>query len=96
MCISTHRIQILSLLDSDSVVTLLGSPTLRNTYCQKIKLPMGEKANAHSIFRLKVTNDGQMPITMYIKCGFTFLELKVLNVGMLITEELNQVLDKEH
>ena len=33
---------------------------------------------------------------MYTELDFTFLGLKVLNVGVLIAEELNQVLDKEH
>ena len=33
---------------------------------------------------------------MCIKLDLTFLGLKVLNVGVLITEEPNQVLDKEH
>ena len=33
---------------------------------------------------------------MYIKLDLTFLGLKVPNVSMLITEELSQVLDKEH
>ena len=37
-----------------------------------------------------------MPMKMYIKLNLTFLGLKVLNVGMLIAEEPNQVLDKEH
>ena len=45
---------------------------------------------------LTVANDGQMPIKMYTKLDLTFLRLKVLKVGVLIAEELNQVLDKKH
>ena len=37
-----------------------------------------------------------MPIKMYTELDLTFLELKVPNVGMLIAEEPNQVLDKKH
>ena len=37
-----------------------------------------------------------MPIRMYIELDISFFGLKVPNVGMLIAEELNQVLDKEH
>ena len=54
-----------------------------------------EKADTHTLFKLTVANDGQMPISMYTKIDFTFLGLKVPNVGVLIAEEPNQVLDKE-
>ena len=96
VCISTHRIQIPSLLDSGSKVTLLWQPYFNKYILPKIKLVMGKKANAHSLFRLTVTNDGQMPIKMYIKLDITVLEFKVPNVGVLITEKPYQVLDKEH
>ena len=43
-----------------------------------------------------VANDGQMPIRMYTELDFTFWRLKMLNVGVLIVEEPNQVLGKEH
>ena len=36
-----------------------------------------------------------MPIKMYTELDLTFLWLKVPNVGMLIAEEPNQVLDKK-
>ena len=57
---------------------------------------MGEKADAQSLSRLTVANDGQMPIRMYIKLDLMFWGIKVPNVGMLTAEEANQVLDKEH
>ena len=37
-----------------------------------------------------------MPIKMYTELDLTFLGLKVLKVGVLIAEELNQVLDTKH
>ena len=37
-----------------------------------------------------------MPIKMYTELDLTFLGLKVPKVGVLITEEPNQVLDKKH
>ena len=95
-CISAHGIQILSLLDSGSEVTLLWQSYFNKHILLKIKLPTGEKADAHTLFKLTVANDGQMPIKMYTELDITFLGLKVLNVGMLIAEELNQVLDKKH
>ena len=57
---------------------------------------MGEKADTHTIFKLTIANDWQMPIKMYMELDFTFWGLKVPNVGVLIAEEVNQVLDKEH
>ena len=96
VCISAHRIQIPSLLDSGSEVTLLWQSYFDQHKQPKIKLATGEKANTHCLFKLTVANDGQMPIKMYTKLDLTFLGLKVLKVGVLIAEELNQVLDKKH
>ena len=96
VCISTHWIKIPSLLDSGSEVTLLWQSYFNKYILPKIKPAMGEKADTHSLFRLTDTNDGQMPIRMYTELNLTFWGLKVPNVGMLIIEELNQVLDKKH
>ena len=37
-----------------------------------------------------------MPFKMYTEIDLTFLGAQSANVGMLIAEELNQVLDKKH
>ena len=95
VCISAHGIQIPSLLDSGSEVTLLWQSYFEHIL-PKIKLATGEKADAHSLFKLTVANDGQMPIKMYTKLDLTFLGLKVPKVGVLIVEEPNQVPDKKH
>ena len=65
VCISAHRIQIPSLLDSGSEVTLLQLLYFDQHILPKIKLATNEKANTHSLFKLTVANDGQMPIKMY-------------------------------
>ena len=70
--ISAYGIQIPSLLDSGSEVMLL-----RQSYCEqhllpKIKLVMNEKADAHKLFNLTVTNDRHLPIKMYSKLDITF------------------------
>ena len=96
VCISAHRIQIPSLLDSGSEVTLLWQSYFDQHILPKIKPATGEKANAHCLFKLTVANDGQMPIKMYIELDLTVLGLKVPKVGVLIAEEPNQVLDKKH
>ena len=96
VCISAHRIQIPSLLDSGSEVTLLQQSYFDQHILPKIKPATGEKANAHCLFKLTVANDEQMPINMYTKLDLTFLGPKVPKVGVLIAEEPNQVLDKKH
>ena len=96
VCISAHGIQIPSLLDSGSEVTLLRQSYFDQHILPKIKPATGEKANAHCLFKLTVASDGQMPIKMYTELDLTFLGLKVPKVGVLIAEEPNQVLDKKH
>ena len=79
-----------------SQVILLGKSYFEQHLLPKIKLAMSEKANAHKLFKLMVTNDGQLLSKMYTKLDITFLGLKVLNVGMLIIDNPSQVLDKKH
>ena len=52
VCISAHGIQIPSLLDSSSGVTLLQQSYFNKHILPKIKLAMGEKADAHTLFKL--------------------------------------------
>ena len=89
MFISAHGIQIPSLLDSSSEVTLLWQLYFDQHLLPKIKLATGEKAKAHTLFILMVSNDGKLPVKMYTKLDITFLGLKVPNVGVLIVENLN-------
>ena len=96
VCISAHRIQIPSLLDSGSEVTLLQQSYFDQHILPKIKPATGEKADAHCLFKLTVANDGQMLIKMYTKLDLKFLGLNVPKLGVLIAEEPNQVLDKKH
>ena len=92
----THGIQIPSLLDSGSEVTLLQQLYFDKHILPKINLATGEKANTHNLFKLTVANGAQMPIKMYMELDLIFWGLKVLNMGILIAEEPNQVLDKKH
>ena len=94
--ISAHGIQIPSLLDSGSDVTLLRQSYFEKHLLPKIQVVTGEKANAHQLFHLMVANDGQLPVKMYPELDINFLGLKVLHVGILIIKDLFQVLDKKH
>ena len=94
--ISAYEIQIPSLLDSGSEVMLLRQSYFNQHLLPKIKSVTSEKAEAHQLFNLTVTNDGQLPVKMYTELDITFLGLKVLNVGILVVEDPSQVLDKKH
>ena len=61
VCISAHGIQIPSLLDSDSDVTLLRQSYFEKHLLPKIQVATSEKAEVHQIFHLTVANYGQFP-----------------------------------
>ena len=52
-----------------------------------------EKGKAHSLFRLTITNDKQLPINMFIELDVNFLGLKVPYVEFLITKDPNCILN---
>ena len=56
---------------------------------------MGDKLDAHILFNLTTANDGKLPMKKYIELDINFMGLKVLNVGFLIINEPNRVLDKK-
>ena len=91
-----HGIQIPSLLNSGSEVMLLRQSYFEEHLLSKIKSVTGEKAKALMLFKLTVTNGGQLLIKMYTTLDITFLGLKVPNVGMLIVEDPTKVLDRKH
>ena len=63
VCISMPmEFKFQSLLDAGRKVTPLQQLYFNKYILPNIKLAMGEKANTHSLFRLTVTNDGQMLI----------------------------------
>ena len=96
VCISAHGIQIPSLLDLGSNMMMLRQAYFENHLLPKIQAVTGEKAEAHQLSHLTVTNDGQLPVKMYTELDINFLGVKVLNVGVLIIDNPSQVLDKKH
>ena len=95
VCISAHEVQIPSLLDSGSEVTLLRQSHFEKHLLPKIQVATSEKAKAHQLFHLMVTNDGQLPVKMYTELDINFLGLRVPNVDILVVEDPSQVLDKK-
>ena len=94
--ISAHGIQMPSLLDSGCEMLLLRQSYFEQHLLPKIQVVTSEKVEAHQLFHLMVANDGQLPVKMYTELDINFLGLKVLNVGILVVEDLSQVLDKIH
>ena len=92
--ISSMEVQIPSLLDSGSEVSLIHYSHFKEHLLPKIEDPTGEKSEAHILFNLTAPNDGQLPMEKYIELDVKFLGLKVLNVGFLIIDDPNRVPDK--
>ena len=82
-------VQILSLLDLGSEVSLICYSHFKEHLLPKIEAPTGEKSDAQVLFNLTAANDGLLPVKKYIKLDINFLGLKVPNVGFLILEEPN-------
>ena len=87
--ISSKGVQIPSLLDSGSEVSLICHSYFKEHLLPKIGTPMGEKSDAHILFNLMAANDGQLPIKKQVELDINLLGLKVPNVWFLILEEPN-------
>ena len=94
--VASMGVQVPSLLDSGSEVSLIRYSCFKEHLLPKIEMPMGEKSDAHILFNLTAANDGQLPVKQYTVLEVNFLYLKVLNVGFLIMDEPNKVLEKKH
>ena len=94
--IASMGVQVPSLLDSGSDVSLIRYSYFKEHLLPKIEMPTGEKSDAHILFNLTARNDGQLPVKQYIELDINFMGLKVLNVGFLIIDERNKVLEKKH
>ena len=62
-----------SLLDWGSDVMLLRQSYFEKHLLPKIQVATGEKAEAHQLFHLTVTNDGQLTVKMYTELDINFL-----------------------
>ena len=90
VCISYKGVQMPSLLDSGSEVTLFQQSFFNKHLLGKVDTPSGKKADAHLFLHLAIGNDGQLPVKMYAELDVSFLGLKVPQVGFLIVDELNK------
>ena len=84
------------MLDSGSEVLLNHQSYFKEHLLPRIETPKGEKADAHVLFNLLAANDGWLPMKTYIELDTNVLGMKVLNVGFLILEGPNRVLERQH
>ena len=91
-----ERKVIPSLLDSGSQVTLICQSFFEQEILPNIKPADGEKAKAHQPFQLTAANNGKLPISMYVELDLDFLGIVVTKVGVLITQEPNELLETCH
>ena len=90
------RKKIPSLLDSGSQVTLICQSFFEQEIFPHIKPSNREKAEAYHLFQLTAANNGKLPISMYVELDFDFLGIVVPKVGVIITQEPNELLDTHH
>ena len=55
-----------------------------------------EKAEVHQLFQLTAANNGKLPVSMYVELDLDFLGIVLPKVGVLITQEPNELLDTCH
>ena len=90
------RKRIPSLLDSGSHVTLICQSFFEQEILPHIQPSDGEKAEAHQLFQLTAAIHGKLPISMYVELDLDFYGIAVPKVGVLITQEPNELLDTCH
>ena len=90
------RKKIPSLLDSGSHVKLICQSFFKQEILPHIEPSGGEKAKAHQLFQLTAANDGKLPVSMYVELDLNFLGIVVPKVGVLITQEPNELLESHH
>ena len=91
-----RRKRIPSLLDSGSHVTLICQNFFEQEILPHIEPSDGEKAEAHQLFQLTAANNRKLPVSMYVELDLNFLGIVVPKVGVLITQESNELLDTCH
>ena len=90
------RKRIPSLLDTGSQVTLICQSLFEQEILPHIRPSDGEKAEAHQLFQLTAANNGKVSVSMYVELDLDFWGIVVPKVGVLITQEPNELLDTCH
>ena len=90
------RKKIPYLLDSGSQVTLICQSFFKQEILPHIRPSDGEKAKAHQLFQLTAANNEKLAISMYVELNLDFLGIDVPKVGVLITQEPNELLETHH
>ena len=74
--IASMGVQIPSLLDSGSEVSLIQYSHFKEHLLPKLETPMGEKSDAHTLFNVTAATDEQLPMKKYIELNVNFYGVK--------------------
>ena len=94
--VGCRRKRIPSLFDSGSQVTLMCQSFFEQEILSHIEPSDGEKAEAHQLFQVTAANHVKLPVSMYVELDLDFLGIVVPKVGVLMTQEPSELLDKCH
>ena len=90
-------VQVPSLLDLGSKVSLIHSSHFKEHLLPKIEAPTGWKIRCPHLYSIwQQPMMGSYPWKKNVELDINFLGLKVPNAGFLILEEPNRVLDRKH
>ena len=84
-------IELISLLDSGSMVTLIREGSFMKYILPKLQNSQ-ELSQAHSLFRLSAVNNGIMPVSHYFEADVNLLGFTVPRVGFLVIKDPNFLL----
>ena len=85
-----------SLLDSGSMVTLVQEGYFEKNILTLLKASPGELLEAHSLFKLSVANNSEMPVSKYFEVDIDLLGFPVSQVGFLVVKDPNTLLEPQH
>ena len=88
------RKRIPLLPDSGSQVTLIFQSYFKQEILPHIRPSGGEKAESCQLFQLTAANNGRLLMSMYVELDLDIVGIVVPKVGVLITQEANELLDE--
>ena len=87
---------VCSLLDSESMVTLIWEAYFEKNIVPLLKASSGEFSEAHSLFKLSAANNSVMPVSKYFEADINILGFAVPCIGFLMAKDPNTLLEPQH
>ena len=87
---------VTSLLDSESMVTLIWEGYFEKNILPFLKTSAGEFTEAYSLFRFSTANNSAMPVSKYFEADVKLLGFLVPHIGFLVIKDPNTLLKLQH